>query len=179
MDMISTEAVAWAFMGEGCFTIHVSKEKSYRLGYGIRPFVSIGNVDVEFLKPIKEWCDSKGIVCSKTLIHEKPSMNQRQNYVLIIEGYVNVEKLLKEFQPYLVGRKKAIASVILEFIEKFKRPARHSKEHQRLSIEEEKQRFLEAMRYYDKVALLNERGLLYRVKKYSHDYFQKLWKKKE
>jgi len=162
-------------MGEGCFRINVHTEKKYRLGYAIRPFVNIGNTDVEFLKPIKEWCHQNEIVCSNTLTHEYPSTNQRGNYVLIVESYKNVERLFTLLFPYLVGKKRVVASVILEFIDKFKRHSRHSG----LTIEQERARFLEAMSYFDRVSEFNRQGIRHNRKKYSRAFFIKKWVAKE
>lgn len=53
--MISDEAVAWFFMGEGCLTITLEKNKNHAWKEGLRPVpkIILVNTDRELLEEIK------------------------------------------------------------------------------------------------------------------------------
>jgi len=186
-EMISDESFAWVVMAEGGFYFHVSKIKNSLIGWHIRPKIEITNNDKDFMLPLLEWLQSKGV--SIQLQRKKLSHRQKywhDNYRIVLQSRDTIHKVLKILLPHLIGKKRKIAIVVLEWLEKFPRPRwrgglgalnRYKTEACLRKIQErrleEQKYFLKFMEYHDKIQELNDRHTS--NSKYSHKFFSDLW----
>jgi transposase-like protein len=164
--MVGLEGIAWAIMGEGYIGLSLSKVRVKTqncVGYSIKPTISISNTDNEFIEALYQ--SLKQYVTAR-MYRDRRSEGRREGYFLVVQG-TRVKRLLMEIRPYLVGRKKRIADLMMEFFERF--PSGNLGG----TLTKRRQRFLEMMEYYDKICSLNNRTP--RNHKYSKEYFVKLW----
>jgi len=188
MSIPSDEAVAWFFMGEGCATLGCSRRKETRglmsiLGYRISPRVAVGNTDLALLEPIKGWLKAKNIHFNFCATKTRKSTHRKMFYLKIDEAE-NASKFLKTIFPYLLGRKRLVCELMLECLPKCMRANWSSlmrnkvirnKDTGRIlgvnwDAEKERKRFLELMKYQDKITQLNGKRA-----KYNYAFFAKLW----
>lgn len=188
--MVGDEGVAWAIMSEGTITLWVVRRKDSSIGYTIKPYIAISNTEKVFLEAIAEWCKRNQIQYSLHKESRERQLKQHPNwsesYRLYIQGYSNVSKALVRLLPYLLGEKRKQAMILLEFCRKFGRKSGEgsiggkgalSNEEYKRRLEEYKERakrrFLEQMKYYDKIMSNKKRHSV--NKKYSYKFFAELW----
>jgi len=98
--MISDEAVAWFFMGEGCLTITLEKNKNHAWEERLRPVpkIILVNTDRELLEEIKKWLETKGIPA--WLYKKKVAENRKEAYQLIMaSGFKRSKRLVNFLLP--------------------------------------------------------------------------------
>jgi len=189
MSIPSDEGVAWFFMGEGCATLGCTRRKESRglmsiLGYRISPRVAIGNTDPILLESIKGWFKSKNIHFNFCASKTRKKMHRRMFYLKVDEPE-NASKFLKVISPYLLGRKRLVCELMLECLPKCKRENWSSLMREKVIRDEatgrilginwdadaERKRFLELMKYRDKISQLNGQKA-----KYNYAFFANLWR---
>jgi len=171
--MVSAEGIAWFLMGEGSMGVIIAKHYEHRLGYAIYPGVELSNTEKVLLTEIEDWCKERNITCYIEERKEKRKKKWRTCYVLRITNYKNVEPFLQEIVPFLKGVKKRQAELLLSFCKKFRRSSSNFKDIH-LTLEEEKRRFLEAMKIRDQLIEISPAKRHQR--KYDYLYFVNLFR---
>jgi len=183
----SNEAVAWFFIGEGSATLGCSKRHEQRgvsgiLGYRITPHITITNTDLDVMKALKAWFEVKKIKFN--FYTRKPKPPRKLRHDIKVEKFRDVKKFLRLILPYLVGTKQVVCQLMLECLVKYGRDwSKILKTQARVvrsgtghfsSINwnpaEERKRFLQMLRYREKILNLNRGKARYR-----YDFFVKLW----
>ena len=152
--MISDEAVAWFFMGEGCLTITLEKNKNHAWKEGLRPVpkIILVNTDRELLEEIKKWLETKGIPA--WLYKKKVAENRKDAYQLIMaSGFKRSKRLVNFLLPHLKGVKKEEGILFKQFIERFERKGGGSNSPK--FIQKEKERFAEILNWIRRFSMLN------------------------
>lgn len=171
--MVSAEGVAWFLIGEGSINITIHKmegEQRCLIGYRALPHVIFTNTDLETLQLIRKWCSSNQIVSNLTCRKKRKRM-RKDCYRLHIHSFCNVKKILELLMPYLVGRKKKAAEVMLNFVRECKR----SRRGEVYPLREEISRFLIAAKYHDQLLKINDSDKF----KYTYEFFVKYFKGKK
>ncbi len=190
MSTISDQTVAFYWMGEGSATYTCSRRKEKKglmaiLGYRLSPRIAFINTDVEQLKPIKDWLHYNKI---HFIVSIQKSKNPKYLPLTIIriEKFKDATLFLQIILPHLVGKKRLIGKIMFECLSKYggrgdwsklmrEKVIRDKKTGKILGInwnvEEERQRFLEVMKYRDKITTLNGG---YKAK-YNYAFFKRLW----
>lgn len=93
--MISDEAATWFFMGEGCLTITLEKNRNHsKWKEWLRPIpkIILVNTDRELLEEIKNWLETKGLPAR--LYKKKVAENRKDAYQLIMaSGFKRSKKI--------------------------------------------------------------------------------------
>lgn len=130
--------------------------------------LSFTSNEMDLLKPIVEWLNDHGI--PNWTVEKQPLLpNQRLGYFVSSRHFGSVSKFTALVMPYLVGKKRHQAELMLEFINKFRRKTGGSTGN---TIESERTRLLEVCSYREAIRELG--GLKGRVK-YTKDYLKELW----
>jgi hypothetical protein len=189
MSIPSDEAVAWFFMAEGSASLGCTRRNESRglmsiLGYRVSPRVSVGNTDLALLEPIKKWLESRGIHFNFYGLKRRRNIH-RQMFYLKVDEVASALKFLSIIFPHLVGRKRLVCKLMLECLPKCRRENWSDLMREKVirdkatgrimalkwDHEKERARFLEIMKYRDKIAQLNGNHHT----KYNYDFFAKLW----
>lgn len=153
--MISDEAVAWFFMGEGCFTISLEKNRNHsKWKEWLRPVpkIILVNTDRELLEEIKKWLETKGLPA--WLYKRKVAGNRKNAYQLIMSsGFKRSKRLVNFLLPYLKGTKKEEGILFKQFVERFERKGGGSNSPK--FIQKEKERFAEILNWIHRFGMLN------------------------
>lgn len=164
---VTNEGVAWFLMGEGYFYLCILRCKK-GIGFRMQPMIRVSNTDYALLKPIMKWLELKGIP-----FHTNKTIPKNPNAhvvycVTIGRSYRSGKKFLNSIYPYLVGNKRRIVRIMLDFIKRFELPYRA----RRLNPRQSRERFLRMMKYRDKISALSGqlRGKQSKSK-YSYTYF--------
>ena len=185
---LSDEVVAWFFMAEGCATLGCTKRKESRglmsiLGYRLSPRVAIGNTDLALLEPIKVWLRHKKIHFNFCGLKVKKATHHKMFYLKIdqVDAALN---FLRTIFPYLLGKKRLVCELMLECLPKCRRENWSTLMREKVirdkstgrilglnwNAEQERKRFLDLMKYRDKITQLNGHRA-----KYNYSFFAKLW----
>lgn len=191
----SDEAISWFFMGDGGATICVSKRKEKKglmgiLGHRIHPRVSFTNTDLEICSIIKNWLDTKGILYNDNVQDRGKQRKGGGKYlpleIINIQNWEGCKTILPILLPHLIGRTKTVCEIMRECLSKYggrgdwrklmrekiiRDPATGQIIGVNWDVDAERRRFLEIMKYREKILKLNGG----RRSKYSYDYFVNLW----
>jgi hypothetical protein len=140
--VISDEALAWFFMGEGSFGIHLEKCPRVRTGFRFVPRALVVNKDLALIREIELWLKLRGF---KSQIRKQERPNGAIYALTMARGYEPVKRLIEIFLPHLKGVKKREANMLKRFIEQFGR----KKGSRASNPREEWERYIQALAYVD------------------------------
>lgn len=139
---MSDEALAWFFMGEGSFGIHLQRCSRVRTGIRFIPRVLITNKDLALIREVELWLKSKGF---RSQLRGQKKANGTIYALAMARGYESPKRVVEILLPHLMGTKKREAIMLKEFIERFGRKKGNSYG----SFQEEWKRFAQALAYVD------------------------------
>lgn len=169
--MVSFEGIAWFLMADGSIGMRTWKEKG---SWNLSPYVAFNNTEKKLTLFIKHFLNQQGI---KGRMRFRDRQGRRKpRYDLLIYCIPRVRKLLGKALPYLIGRKRKQALLMLEFCRRFHRARGGGRRVGQMKNVEEQKRFLEMVKYADKISELNCHGGARRH--YTFKYFAQIFKKK-
>jgi len=157
---ITQKHLAGFIDGDGCIACTVFPHRTHNIGFEIQPQIRIKqneyrHYNFDILPKINNFLKSRGI---KGGLYPRT----RKRGALVVYGVKNVERLLRLITPYLQTYKKAQAILLLKEII----PRLLRKEHT------SKKGFIKIMEFVD---ILNELRPEKRKRKYTKEFFQKIW----
>jgi hypothetical protein len=100
------EFITGLYLGEGHFTI--TKNQKGKM-WQFRAEVGFSNTDPALIDAVCEWQESLGI-------HHHIRSNSQGCFQIIVHHYADILKAIEVLEPYLVGNKKAEASLVKRFV---------------------------------------------------------------
>ncbi len=186
--LLSDEAVAWFFMGEGSASLCICKRNEKTklnsiLGHRIYPQVSLANTDTELFPPLTNWFKNNELIYS---FHTRTPKNRRRAMnKIVVSRHTDIEKFIELLMPHLVGNKRKVCELLYKCLKKhYVRRDWPSQLKDRVIRKgsrivgwrwdetEERRRFLDIVKYKTKIMALNGTD---RKTKYPYDYCIKLW----
>jgi len=150
--------VAGFLDADGAIKIRVSRTDQYSLGYSTSPDITIDSSDVDVIEKVKSILIQNGIE-----VPQRQSFSNRGIPMTRLEiiKLTEVRKTLELLIPYLVGRKRIQAELMLTNILPIFESGRHLT----------KEGFIELMELRDVMVLSKKKD----IRKYKTTYFKKLW----
>lgn len=145
---LTAEGVAWFWMSEGHANVYVSKRKLKNRTYTFLPEVCIVNTDLELLDALATFLQNNQIHFGYSL----GKSTKRKGYRIRINS-LYVKKFIELVYPWLLGRKKQIADLILQYFREVYKAAGKT----RAWSKGESARFLKGIAIYYQISRLNGR----------------------
>jgi signal recognition particle subunit SEC65 len=107
--------LAGMFEGEGTTGLFKQKRKNGK--WRLQTYFLICNNDPIIIDKIKEIASEIGINMTIYQRHENPQKDWNLNYQILTKRMSHTYRVLKAIYPYLIGQKKYIAKLTIEFLE--------------------------------------------------------------
>lgn len=140
---MTCEGVAWFWMSEGSGNVYIIRLKGKNKTYALVPETTVSNTDLKMIKVLTKFLNTNEI---RHNIH----LQKSGEYKLKI-NCLSVKKFILLVYPWLVGRKKNVANLILKYFEEVYRASGKT----RAWAKEDRERFLKGIEIYRKITRLN------------------------